>query len=354
MLTERGIFRDLYRDDRPVVVDPVLLGEGITTPARSRSPCAPGDEVLGSIWAAMDGPLTPERAAPCGMPRSSSRCTCCACGPAPTCSAASRTELVSTALEGGAGRRRRARPASGWSASASSSWPLARAEPQADQSAAPERRSSAGWTRFADALAVHLSAVDAGSAVALVGDIAYGPLPVHGAGPDPSSGPSRSAEDFLERVGHADAGRGGHRRVGVRRRRHRPRPARPRRPRPCACRPPTATAQRASRACPTCSTSRSSSSSATWPPLAARGRWARSPACWRTTSSNDSSSAERSQAWLEALRRRRAPPPPRTSSTPTPSATGCAGSRRSADSTSTDPDARFAAMLQLRMLTPPR
>ena len=63
ILTERGIFRDLYRYDRPVIVDPVILGaEGITT-QRIAIGVRAGDEVLGSVWAAMDGPLTPERAA---------------------------------------------------------------------------------------------------------------------------------------------------------------------------------------------------------------------------------------------------------------------------------------------------
>src|SRR5690606_3484815 len=30
-LTEMGVFRDLYRDDVPVVIDPMDLGQGVTT-----------------------------------------------------------------------------------------------------------------------------------------------------------------------------------------------------------------------------------------------------------------------------------------------------------------------------------
>ena len=109
ILTERGIFRDLYRYDRPVVVDPVMLeAEGITT-QRIAIGVRAGDEVLGSIWAAMDGPLTPARAA--GL-RDAAKLVALHLLRIRAGADVQRrlsTELVGTALEGGARRPGRAR-----------------------------------------------------------------------------------------------------------------------------------------------------------------------------------------------------------------------------------------------------
>src|SRR3546814_12828151 len=59
-LADLGVFRDLYRSRQPVVVDPVRLDENVTT-QRVAIAVRAGDEVLGSFWAAMDGPVTPAR-----------------------------------------------------------------------------------------------------------------------------------------------------------------------------------------------------------------------------------------------------------------------------------------------------
>ena len=62
-LTELGVFRELYREHRPVVVNPADLGADAVSKQRVAIAVRAGDEVLGSIWAAMDGEVTPERSA---------------------------------------------------------------------------------------------------------------------------------------------------------------------------------------------------------------------------------------------------------------------------------------------------
>ena len=201
MLTERGIFRDLYRYDRPVIVDPVILGaEGITT-QRIAIGVRAGDEVLGSVWAAMDGPLTPQRAA--GL-RDAAKLVALHLLRIRAGADVQRrlsTELVGTALEGGLGARDAlARLGLGGQRVMVIGAALVR-DAQSEPSARAEQLLIADQQRFADALAVHLSAVRPGAAVALVGDVAYG---IFATAADADVAEERAvgiAHDFLERVG---------------------------------------------------------------------------------------------------------------------------------------------------------
>ena len=63
LLTELGVFRELYRSEDPVYVVPEPDGRlpEFTLP-RAAVAVRAGDEVLGSIWAAVRDPLTPDRA----------------------------------------------------------------------------------------------------------------------------------------------------------------------------------------------------------------------------------------------------------------------------------------------------
>lgn len=200
ILTERGIFRDLYREDRPVIIDPVVLdAEGITT-QRIAIGVRAGDEVLGSVWAAMDGPLTPQRAA--GL-RDAAKLVALHLLRVRAGADVQRrlsTELVGTALEGGVGAREAlARLGLLGQRVLVIGASLVR-DPQSEPSARAEQVLIADQQRFADALAVHLSAVRQGAAVALVGDVAYGILPTTG---DADTAEHRGvgiAHDFLERV----------------------------------------------------------------------------------------------------------------------------------------------------------
>lgn len=201
ILTERGIFRDLYRYDRPVIVDPVMLdAEGITT-QRIAIGVRAGDEVLGSVWAAMDGPLTPQRAA--GL-RDAAKLVALHLLRVRAGADVQRrlsTELVGTALEGGVGARDAlARLGMIGQRVTVIGAALAR-DAQPEPSVRAEQLLIADQQRFADALAVHLSAVRPGAAVALVGDVAYGIFPTVG---DADTAEERAvgiAHDFLDRVG---------------------------------------------------------------------------------------------------------------------------------------------------------
>jgi hypothetical protein len=210
LLAERGVFRELYRSEQPVYIDP--SGSGLPDWALPRAAVAvrAGDEVLGSIWAAVREPLTPDRA----------RAMCDAAHlvalhllrirAGADVSRRLRADLVSTALEGGTGAFEAVRRL-GLADQPVVVLALAVAEP-------------AERSRLADGFAMHLSAIHPRCASALVGDVAYGLIPVvtsvssavadgsgtaggdgtGTAGGDGTGGELRAmriATDFLDRVG---------------------------------------------------------------------------------------------------------------------------------------------------------
>lgn len=195
-LTELGVFRDLYRDDRPVIIDPMEIGDGVTT-QRIAIAARAGDEVLGSIWAAMDGPLTPERTSTLRDAAKLVALHLLRVRAGEDAERRLRTELVSRAIEGGA----EARDALGRLGLTGQRVCVAAAtlvsgpdgEQRRDQDLLADRE------RLTDALALNLSAVQRGAAVALVGDTVYGILPVADHAAEERT--ARLAEDFLQRVG---------------------------------------------------------------------------------------------------------------------------------------------------------
>lgn len=193
-LTEMGVFRELYRADVPVVVDPVRLGEGVST-QRIAIAVRAGDEVLGSIWAAMDGPLTEERTATLRDATKLVALHLLRIRAGADAQRNLRAELVSRAVNGGAD----AQDALGrLGLTGRRVWVTAAAlAPRGEDGT--EHDSIAERERLTDALALHLSAVQQGAAVALVGDTVYGILPVVDAAAEDRS--VRLAEDFLQRVG---------------------------------------------------------------------------------------------------------------------------------------------------------
>jgi hypothetical protein len=195
LLTERGVFRDLYRSDQPVYVEPPPPGgAGLAdfTLPRAAVAVRAGDEVLGSIWAAVREPLTADRArAMCDAARLVALHLLRIRAGADV-SRRLRADLVSTALEGGTGAFEAVRRL-GLTDQPVVVLALAVADP-------------AERTRLADGLAMHLSAIHPRCAAALVGDVAYGLIPVaaDGQGPDGTDGELRAlriATDFLDRTG---------------------------------------------------------------------------------------------------------------------------------------------------------
>jgi hypothetical protein len=201
MLAERGVFRELYRSDQPVYIEPPP-GAGLPDWALPRAAVAvrAGDEVLGSIWAAVREPLTPDRArAVCDAARLVALHLLRIRAGADV-SRRLRADLVSTALEGGTG-----------------AFEAVRRLGLADQPVVVLALAVTGpaeRARLADALAMHLSAIHPRCAAALVGDVAYGLIPVVPSGAMGAAGSAdgadgadgelravRIATGFLDRVG---------------------------------------------------------------------------------------------------------------------------------------------------------
>ncbi|MFI5733931.1 PucR family transcriptional regulator [Kribbella sp. NPDC051587] len=179
LLSERGVFRELYRTDQPVYVAPMpAISPEVAIP-RVAVAVRAGDEILGSIWVAVRERLTDERSEALRDAAKVVALHMLRIRADADVERRLRADLVSTALEGG----REALDRLGLADHALVV--LALAVP-----AAAERQ------RLADAFAMHLGAVQPRSAAALVGDVTYGLMPV-----DSEERAARIAQDFLDRVG---------------------------------------------------------------------------------------------------------------------------------------------------------
>ena len=197
LLVERGVFRELYRSDQPVYVEPLLAGLVILP--RVAVAVRAGDEVLGSIWAAVREPLSAERnQALCDAARLVALHMLRIRAGADVARRL-RTDLLSTALEGGVGARE-ALDRLGLADRPVVVLALATVSTSASAAVETERQ------RLSDGLAMHLSAVHPRCAAALVGDVTYGLVPAND-----TDAAVRIATDFLDRVGdrvHAVVGVG--------------------------------------------------------------------------------------------------------------------------------------------------
>ena len=198
---EHGVFRQLYSSDRPIFVE--VLDADIDTAALPRMAVAvrAGDEVLGSIWVVVSEPKSAEwsrsladaaKLVALHMMRSRA---------GDEIERRRRTELVSTALDGGANARE-ALNRLGLADRPMVVLALALADAaDAAQSVSNDADLAAERERMRDAFAMHLSAVHPRSAVATIGGVVYGLLAVahETAGSDQHA--VRVARDFVDRVG---------------------------------------------------------------------------------------------------------------------------------------------------------
>lgn len=204
VLEERGVFQDLYRDDRAVYVEP-LAGAGVADGGAGMPRVAlavrAGDEILGSIWAAVRGPLSAERAQALQDAAKLVALHLLRQRAGADVERRLRADLVGTALEGGPGGAE-AVARLGLADQPGVVLALALAHgPGEDGSAARHARYAGERQRIADAFAVHLGAAHPRSAAALVGDVVYGIVP---AGADQGGAEERAARvaaEFLARVG---------------------------------------------------------------------------------------------------------------------------------------------------------
>lgn len=216
-LTERGVFRALYRSDEPLYIEPFQIeplqiepfqveplqveSEPEFTLPRIAVSVRAGDEVLGSIWVAVREPLSDERSQALRDAANLVALHLLHIRAGADVERRLRADLVSTALKGEAGAlealNRLGVAGQPVVVLAMAILDRSDVEPSidGDTNLTTERQ------RLADALAMHLSAVHPRCAAALVGDVAYGLLPVQRDQTDGEQRAVRIAKDFIDRIG---------------------------------------------------------------------------------------------------------------------------------------------------------
>ncbi|WP_371783623.1 PucR family transcriptional regulator [Streptosporangium subroseum] len=190
MLEERGFFRRLYQSREPVYMK--LDGDSIDRVAIAvRS----GDEILGSIWAAVREPLTEQRQRALSDAAKIVALQLLRQRAGADTRRRLRADLLSTVLAGG----RDAAEAAGRLGVASERLCVLAAQLSAGSGTDAALRES-DRHRLCDALALHVGAIHPRAAAALVGSVAYAVLPLHAIG-DEERRAVRVAESFLARVG---------------------------------------------------------------------------------------------------------------------------------------------------------
>ncbi|MEU9887650.1 helix-turn-helix domain-containing protein [Sphaerisporangium sp. NPDC051011] len=199
-LRERGVFQDLLRDDRPIYIEPVPGDNSGLTMPRVAIGVRAGDQMLGSIWAAVPGPLSEERHEALRESAKLVALHLLRVRAGADVQRRLRADLLRSALEGGAG-----------AGAALERLGLAGRPLLVLGVALDERdrhRDGDGGAavvhdrqRLGDAFALHLSAFHPISAVAEIGEVTYGLVPVAGTGDRAGTRAERTLQDFLDRVG---------------------------------------------------------------------------------------------------------------------------------------------------------
>lgn len=191
-----GVFRRMYRERDPVFVDHLSLQEPSITKSRTAIAIRAGDEILGSMWAAVDRELDPQRrdafvdaARVVALQILRQRAGA-------DVERRVRSDLVATVLRGGS-ESGSAAARLGLVTGATVVLAVAAVD---EDDRGPQADLEAGRQQLADALGLHLSAVHSRSASALVGGIAYGVLPCE-SDERADSTARRIAENFLSRTG---------------------------------------------------------------------------------------------------------------------------------------------------------
>ncbi|MFF0740270.1 PucR family transcriptional regulator [Streptomyces sp. NPDC004111] len=192
---EHGVFKELYRGKGLVRVPAPTLGKEVALP-RVAVAVRAGDEFLGSVWAAVRTPLTAEREAAFVEAAQLVALHMLRFRAGTDAEYRLRADLVATALEGGAG----AIAALGrLGLTDEPTLVMAMGLPTGD--GADHAHVTAEHQRLATALAVHLSAVQPRSAVALLGEVAYALFPVPADAGRARERAVQVASDFLRRTG---------------------------------------------------------------------------------------------------------------------------------------------------------
>ncbi len=199
VLARHGVFDELFGSDRPVDVDPGLPGLPPGLMPRAAIAVRAGDEVLGSIWAAVHEPLSAERSAALTDAAKLAALHLLRVRAGSDVHRRLRAGLLSTALEGGAGGRA-ALDRLGLAGGPVVVLALALLEDGAS-SVVAETRREAERQRLSDGFAMYLAGVHPRSAVALVEQVVYGLLPVGDEVAEPEDRAAGIARTFLGRLG---------------------------------------------------------------------------------------------------------------------------------------------------------
>ncbi len=190
MLEQRGFFRQLYQSREPIYIE---LHDGSLN--RAAVAVRSGDEILGSIWAAVREPLSGQRRQALGDAAKIVALQLLRQRAGADAQRRLRTDLLSTVLAGGGD----AAEAAGRLGVASERLCVLAAQLSGGSETDAARRES-DRQRFCDALALHVGAIHPKAAAALVGSVAYAVLPMHASGEEEARA-VRVAESFLARVG---------------------------------------------------------------------------------------------------------------------------------------------------------
>jgi DNA-binding PucR family transcriptional regulator len=209
-LAERGVFRQLYQSAEPILIDAL---DGASLP-RVAIAIRAGDELLATMWVATRTPLTAER-----MQALTESARLAALHLLRHRSADDgrkvRNDLVAAVLAGGADGRTAARRLgmSGQRFCVVALRVAPRRQQSLDERARPSTRPAqpsaaaaaeiqSTQQRYSDALAVHLAAVQQGSAVGVVAGLIYAIVPVTQRKLSATGAETlRAVQDFLNRVG---------------------------------------------------------------------------------------------------------------------------------------------------------
>ncbi|WP_372469361.1 PucR family transcriptional regulator [Microbacterium maritypicum] len=207
-LEERGVFQELYRSVDPIDVGPVNNTEGLPSFPRVALAVRAGDEILGSIWAAVQEPLSPDRVRALKDSAGLVALHMLRLRAGADVERRLRADLLATILEGGPG-----------AADATARLRLSdhrcvvlalSAAEESDDEPSAGARGVAERQRIADAFAVHLGAVYLRSAVAVIGNVVYAVVGIRPEQGDAETGAehrdadsraARVATDFLGRLG---------------------------------------------------------------------------------------------------------------------------------------------------------
>lgn len=188
----RGVFRRVFGSTAPVYVD--SIGDGMLP--RVVVAVRAGDELLGSMWAAVPGRLSPDRSRAFEDAAKVVALHMLRQRAGSDVGRRLRADLLASVIEDGPG----AADAAGRLGIAGGRLCVIAAQALGDKGAALEGARQ----RLTDALALHLAAIHPRSATAMIGGITYAlvPLPAAASGGDEHA--LRVAEDFLSRTGDRD------------------------------------------------------------------------------------------------------------------------------------------------------